>query len=179
MAHIYLSSTSEDLSERRAAVYAALRELRHDVRQMEHFTAASATPAEVSVKGAAEADLCVVIVAWRYGSVPKIYGGKPSNESFTVLEYRAARERKVPFKPYNNHQPHAPRVGGDPSCSSPGYGMGSPRRPSKRRKASGHPAALSGHSILADVYQRPRRRFDWSHPREFSPLLVIMGTSGG
>jgi len=96
VANIYLSSTSEDLRDYRAAAYAALRELRHDVRQMEHFTAASATPAEVSVKGAAEAQVCVVLVAWRYGSVPKMHAGRPNEESFTVLEYRTARDHRVP-----------------------------------------------------------------------------------
>ena len=96
MTQIYLASTSEDLRDYRAAVYDALRELRHDVRQMEHFVAASATPAEVSVKGAAEADLCIFIVAWRYGSVPKMHRGQPNDESFTALEYRAAREHRVP-----------------------------------------------------------------------------------
>ena len=74
-------------------MYAALRELRHDVRQMEHFVAASATPAEVSVKGAAEADLCIVIVAWRYGSVPKVHRGKPNDESFTFMLSAGGRPR--------------------------------------------------------------------------------------
>lgn len=40
MTNIYLSSTFDDLKPYRDAVYHELRRLRHDVVQMEHYSAA-------------------------------------------------------------------------------------------------------------------------------------------
>jgi hypothetical protein len=44
MAQLYLSSMYQDLIEYRKAVYQVLRELRHDVLQMEHYTAGDERP---------------------------------------------------------------------------------------------------------------------------------------
>jgi subtilisin family serine protease len=96
MAKIYLSSTFEDLREHRRAVYDALRELRHDVRQMEHYTASEERPLRECLDDVVEADLYVGIVAWRYGYIPKDDELNPGRESITALEYRAAKARGIP-----------------------------------------------------------------------------------
>jgi subtilisin family serine protease len=95
MANIYLSSTFEDLKDHRRAVYDALRELRHDVRQMEHYTASQERPLRECLADVVKADLYVGIFGWRYGYVPKDDELNPKRESITALEYRAAKARGI------------------------------------------------------------------------------------
>jgi hypothetical protein len=99
---VFVSSTSRDLAEHRAAAIRALRRLGHVVVAMEEFTAATAFPLDQVLKLVRGADAYLVIVAWRYGFVPPTAGigeklppapaGHP-DVSITEWEYLAARER--------------------------------------------------------------------------------------
>jgi hypothetical protein len=65
MTQLYLSSTYQDLIEYRKAVYQVLRELRHDVLQLEHYTAGDERPLKKCLADVTRADLYVGIFAWR------------------------------------------------------------------------------------------------------------------
>jgi subtilisin family serine protease len=95
MARIYLSSTYQDLVEYRKAVYQVLRELRHDVLEMEHYTAADERPLKKCLADVGASDLYVGIFAWRYGFVPDDKERNSREESITALEYRRAREKGI------------------------------------------------------------------------------------
>jgi hypothetical protein len=88
MARIYLSSTYADLQEHRAAVYRALRRLRHDVVAMEDYVAADRRPADKCLRDIAECDIYVGIIALRYEYIPT--DDNPERKSITELEFRHA-----------------------------------------------------------------------------------------
>jgi hypothetical protein len=96
---IFVSSTSRDLAEYRAAAIRGLRRLGHTVVAMEDFTAARAAPLDRVLQLVRSCDAYVVIVAWRYGFAPADPAGdlpeRPGNRtelSITEWEYLAARE---------------------------------------------------------------------------------------
>ena len=97
---VFVSSTSRDLSEYRAAAIRSLRRLGHQVTAMEEFTATAAYPLDRVLELVRDADAYVVIVAWRYGFLPETARAKnlpkveDPNErrSITEWEYLAARE---------------------------------------------------------------------------------------
>jgi hypothetical protein len=70
MAKIYISSTWEDLASFRAEVCSALRRLRHDVLQMEDYTARSGRPLDECLADVASCDVYIGLFAWRRGFVP-------------------------------------------------------------------------------------------------------------
>ena len=76
---IYISSTFTDLAEHRAQVAKSLRQIGHNILQMENYTAEETRPLDKCVKHAASADLYIGIFAWRYGYIPK------PNSPFTAL----------------------------------------------------------------------------------------------
>jgi len=82
---VYISSTSRDLGECRAAVSRMLRRLRCDDIGMEDYVAEPAPPLERCLADVAGSDLYVGIIAWRYGSIPPGY-----DRSYVELEYREA-----------------------------------------------------------------------------------------
>lgn len=88
MAKIYVSSTFSDLKECRAAVYDALRALRHDVIAMEDYVATDQRPLDKCLADVAASDIYVGIFAWRYGFIPD--KDNPERKSITELEYRCA-----------------------------------------------------------------------------------------
>jgi tetratricopeptide (TPR) repeat protein len=88
MARIYLSSTFEDLKDHRAAVYRALRQMRHDVVSMEDYAAGEARPVDACLADVAACDVYIGVFAWRYGYVPA--DDNPDALSITELEYRHA-----------------------------------------------------------------------------------------
>lgn len=94
MAKIYLSSTFEDLQEYRAAVYEALRQLRHDVIAMEDYPSADQIPVQKCLNDVASSDIYVGLFAWRYGYIPP--EDNPDGKSITELEYREAVKRGKP-----------------------------------------------------------------------------------
>jgi hypothetical protein len=85
---VYISSTMNDLREHRAAVANVLEKLNHDILGMETYPAEGVRPAEVCKRDATEADVVVLILAWRYGFVPQ--DDNPAGLSITEMEYRAA-----------------------------------------------------------------------------------------
>jgi Domain of unknown function (DUF4062) len=93
---IYLSSTFKDLREHRAAVDLALRRMGHDVIGMEQYVAEEMTPLARSIKDVAAADAYLVIVGWRYGSVPDDQALNPKKRSITELEFETAVKESVP-----------------------------------------------------------------------------------
>ncbi|RNJ42391.1 hypothetical protein B5V01_08165 [Mesorhizobium erdmanii] len=101
---IYISATYSDLIEHRAAVARVLRQMGHDVISMEEYVAEGTRPLDRCLADAAGADVCVSIIAWRYGYVPAEtstgsaiwpQGAKPGTTSITECEFLAA----VPKRP--------------------------------------------------------------------------------
>jgi hypothetical protein len=86
---VYVSSTYQDLVEHRAAVDRTLRRMGHDVIGMEQYVAEGSKPLDRCCDDVRNADVYVVIVAWRYGYVPE--AGSPSpGKSITEIEHDAA-----------------------------------------------------------------------------------------
>jgi hypothetical protein len=94
MAKIYVSSTYSDLKECRAAVYDALRALRHDVIAMEDYVASDQRPLDKCLADVAASEIYVGIFAWRYGFNPD--KSNPDRKSITELEFRHAVEKGKP-----------------------------------------------------------------------------------
>lgn len=90
MTTVYLSSTFSDLEAHRREVYDVLRQLRHDVRAMEHYVAKDERPVDACLADVAACDVYVGIFALRYGFVPP--HDNPEQLSITELEYRKAAE---------------------------------------------------------------------------------------
>ncbi len=92
---VYISSTFRDLNLHRAAVDRTLRKMGHDIIGMEHYVAEGSRPVERCKRDVEIADAYVLLLAWRYGYVPK-----PDNEakhSITEIEYRHARCNAKPI----------------------------------------------------------------------------------
>jgi hypothetical protein len=97
---VFVSSTSRDLADFRAAAIRSLRRLGHQVVAMEDFTASASFPLARVLKLVREADAYVLIVAWRYGFIPDCsnvtdlpkIGEDSSPRSITEWEYLAAEE---------------------------------------------------------------------------------------
>ena len=83
---VFVSSTSVDLGDYRAAVVETLRQRGAQVDDMRDFFARPAEPTEVSVEAVSKCDILVGIYAFRYGHTPE-EGGL----SVTEMEYRRAR----------------------------------------------------------------------------------------
>ncbi len=96
VAKIYISSTYQDLKDYREVVYKALRKNRHDVISMEDYVSENQKPLQKCLDDVASCDVYVGIFAWRYGYIPKDEKVNPDNLSITELEYRKAKEVKIP-----------------------------------------------------------------------------------
>jgi hypothetical protein len=101
---IFVSSTSKDLAEHRAAAIQGLRRLGHDVVAMEDFTAVGSYPVDRVLELVRESDAFVILIAWNYGFVPTPtnkdglpQGSVPGETSITEYEYLAAKEKKIPI----------------------------------------------------------------------------------
>jgi len=81
----FVSSTFEDLKKHRQWVIAALRKAGIQVDPMEEWTASSVTPKDFSRARVEGCDLCVLLVGFRRGHIPR---GETS--SVTQLEHEAA-----------------------------------------------------------------------------------------
>lgn len=99
---IYLSSTFSDLAAYRAACIRVLRQLGHDVVSMEDYVAESSVPVAKVVADVKSCNLYVVLVAWRYGYVPRaervsvdVPNASKGTTSITHYEYLAAVDGKV------------------------------------------------------------------------------------
>lgn len=90
MARIMISSTSEDSVEHRERLLATLRRMEQDSRGMESFGAMPGTPVDVCMREVDRADLVVLVVAHRYGWIPRKEEGGDGTSSITQLEFRRA-----------------------------------------------------------------------------------------
>ena len=88
---VYVSSTSIDLREYRAAVIAALRKMDTTPVCMEDYVAQDMLPVDKCLADVAKSEVYVGIFAWRYGFIPPGY-----EQSITELEYRKAVECGIP-----------------------------------------------------------------------------------
>jgi WD40 repeat protein len=90
---VFISSTSEDLVEHRRQAKKTIEELGHYAEAFDHnWTARGQKTVLSSVKAAAEADATIVIVAHRYGWVPRKEDGGDDVKSITWLEATAASD---------------------------------------------------------------------------------------
>src|SRR5215831_358125 len=86
----FVSSTFEDLKDHRNWVIAALRKAGIFVDPMEEWTAASDAPRHLSQQRIAGCDLCVLLVAFRRGHIPR-----GEELSITQLELQAAAKSGI------------------------------------------------------------------------------------
>jgi len=86
----FVSSTFEDLKDHRKEVIASLRKAGIVVDPMEDWTAASDEPKKFSQDRIKDCDLCVLLVAFRRGHLPK-----SGRFSITQLEYQAAVDSAI------------------------------------------------------------------------------------
>jgi hypothetical protein len=98
---IYISSTYEDLKEYREAVYYTLKK-NHELRKvrlytiaMEDYIAQDQRPLQNCLDEVVSCDIYIGMFAWRYGYIP-INNKNSDNLSITELEYRKAKEYKIP-----------------------------------------------------------------------------------
>lgn len=102
---VFVSSTSDDLVEHRAAACRGLRRLGHEVVAMEDFTAVASYPLDRVLERVRECDVYVGVVAWRYGYIPDAarpvssspLGALLGMTSITEYEYLAAKEKDIPI----------------------------------------------------------------------------------
>ncbi len=88
--HIFLSSTSDDLTDHRRRVARAVECLRQRPVRMETFLAEPGAPLAACRQQARSADALVVIIAHRYGWVPSEDEGGDGKKSITWYEVEAA-----------------------------------------------------------------------------------------
>jgi len=91
----FVSSTYLDLKDHRAHVIKALRKSGFFVDPMEDWTADTQEPKEFSQERVDGCDLCILLVAFRRGHVPK-----DETKSFTQLEIEAAKKAKIDILVY-------------------------------------------------------------------------------
>lgn len=85
---VFISSVITGYEQFRDAVAAAVRSLGHEVVRAEDFGASPETPQQACLGGLRQADVVVLVIGARYGSV------QPSGYSATEEEYREARESR-------------------------------------------------------------------------------------
>ena len=102
---VFVSSTSIDLAEHRAAAIKALHQLGHEAIVMDTWPAGTEPPMGRVLSEMERAEAWVGLFAWRYGDVPKSQppkvvlpkGGEIGKTSITHWEYLKAREMKIPI----------------------------------------------------------------------------------
>lgn len=95
----FVSSTFEDLKAHRQVVIASLHKAGIFVDPMEDWTASSDEPKKFSQDRLKDCDLCVLLVAFRRGHVPR-----DEELSITQLEYRAAIELGIDVLVFMLHE---------------------------------------------------------------------------
>lgn len=90
---VFVSSTSDDLKEHRAAVRSKVEGLRLKFIGMEEFLADGESPAKVICEKVDNSKVYVGILGWRYGSLDDTTG-----LSMTETEYRRARSTDKPVR---------------------------------------------------------------------------------
>ena len=105
---VFVSSTTLDLAEHRAAAVKALQQLGHEVIEMSTWPAGTEPPLGKVLSEVARADAWIGLFAWRYGDIPKAKpqrvvlpkDGKIGQTSITHWEYLKAKEKKIPIIPF-------------------------------------------------------------------------------
>ena len=92
---VYVSSTFVDLEKHRLKVKEALERAQYDVESMEKYPAFDERPKDKCLADVAECDYYVLILAHRYGFVPR--EDNPQKRSITHLEYEHAVANKKPM----------------------------------------------------------------------------------
>lgn len=87
---VYVSSTSRDLQDHRAAVSKYLRKVGYEDAAMEHYVAGEERPLATCLEDVRSCAVYIGIFAWRYGFIPA-----GEQRSITELEYRAADEAGI------------------------------------------------------------------------------------
>lgn len=90
---VFISSTAIDLSEHRQAVAETIEKMDgFTTIRMESFGARPSPPLEACLNQVRDADVLVVLVGHRYGTIHE-----PEHKSFTELEYETASELGIPI----------------------------------------------------------------------------------
>jgi hypothetical protein len=99
VAKVFISATTLDLSEYRAAAAQKLLSMGHEPLMFEELASEERGPLETSYALIAQCDVFVCIAAWRYGYVPPPYDN-PGERSFVELEFRHAQTLRKPVLVY-------------------------------------------------------------------------------
>src|SRR5262245_23484318 len=93
---VFLASTSSDMTAYREKVRDTILQLEHLPIGMETFTALPTMPTKDCQAKAAEADVVIVMVAYRIGYVPSVELDGDGERSITWLEVLAAKAAGKP-----------------------------------------------------------------------------------
>lgn len=93
---IFLSSTSSDLQDYRAAARNTVLEMEWLPRMMEHFGAMPETTVKACYSMVDQCDAMLLIVGFQRGWVPTVEQGGNGSSSITALELEHARKRNIP-----------------------------------------------------------------------------------
>jgi tetratricopeptide (TPR) repeat protein len=94
MLRIFVGCTSVDLKAHRQAARRLIEKFDEHAVVMEDFGAQNGDATQVSLAELASADVYILLLAWRYGTIPT----NPPDETLSVthLEYRAAKAAEMP-----------------------------------------------------------------------------------
>ena len=94
MLRIFVGCTSVDLKAHRYAARRLIEKFDEHAVVVEDFGAQNGDATQVSLAELASADVYILLLAWRYGTIPAIPPGETL--SVTHLEYRAAKDADMP-----------------------------------------------------------------------------------
>jgi hypothetical protein len=93
---VFVSSTSEDLKDYRAAARLAILDVEWEPEMMEHFPAQPGYTIDVCRQKLEKCSLVLLIAAWRQGWVPTEDQGGDGLNSITALEVKHADDKHIP-----------------------------------------------------------------------------------
>lgn len=102
VARVFISSTTEDLTEHRQVAIELLHRMGHEVVVYEVLGASDDSPLQESRALIASCDLFVGLIGWRYGFVPPRENAE--QRSFVELEHRYAWELGKPTLVFMTHE---------------------------------------------------------------------------
>jgi len=101
---VFVSSTSKDLTDYRAAARNVILDQQWQPVMMEHFGARADSTVEACVNAVRECDLVLLIIAHRRGYVPTEEQKGNGADSITSLELQAARAIGIPILTFLAHE---------------------------------------------------------------------------
>jgi hypothetical protein len=93
---VFVSSTSEDLAEYRAAARLVILDVGWDPSMQEHMGASPDDTVDACRKLLEQSDVLLLMVAFRRGWIPTVEQGGNGVDSITALELAHARQRNIP-----------------------------------------------------------------------------------